>query len=248
MAGLRKQFRRIKQSALKYSYRDNRCDSSFNWNWKQVRINRIAIINLVVSRYRDCAYLEIGCDGDEVFNSIPCNNKTGVDPNRGGTLRMTSDQFFLSNPDKFDVIYIDGLHTYEQVHKDVANAMRALKPGGRVLLHDLLPHNWVEAHVPRIAMGSWTGDVWKVAFELAQTAGVEFKIVKADNGVGIFGITGSNPILADLSEKLGEAQFSYLYGNVSQLPLVEWDEAREWILETWGLQGASIHAQHTAAG
>ncbi len=230
MAGLRKEWRRSKERILKYRYRNNSCDSTFRWNWKQVPINRIAIINLVVSRYKDCAYLEIGCDRDEVFHSIPCNNKTGVDPNRGGTLRLTSDQFFSQNSDKFDVIFIDGLHTYGQVHKDVANSISALKPGGWVLLHDLLPNHWVEAHVPRIAMGSWTGDVWKVAFELAKTAGVEFKIVKADNGVGIFRVAGTAPSLSDLSATLDNAQFSYLHQNIGQLPLIEWRDAREWIL------------------
>ncbi len=160
---------------------------------------------------------------------MPADNKVGVDPNRGGTIKTTSDEFFLSNKDKFDVIYIDGLHTYEQVHKDVANAMRFLKPGGSVVLHDLLPHDWVEAHVPRIAMGSWTGDVWKVAFELAQTPGVEFKIVKVDNGVGVFRITSGSPTLADRASELGQAQFSYLYENIAKLPLIEWDEARAWI-------------------
>jgi SAM-dependent methyltransferase len=229
MAGFRKTLRRTKESALKLAYRDHHCASSFSWNWKQTPINRIAVVNLAVAKFPNCSYLEIGCDRNEVFDSVPAEKKVGVDPNRGGTIKTTSDAFFQSNKDKFDVIYIDGLHTYEQVHKDVANAMRALKPGGLAILHDLLPHDWVEAHVPRIAMGSWTGDVWKVAFELARTAGVEFKIVKVDNGVGVFRMTGSDPILADRAGDLGAAQFSFLYENISKLPLVEWNEARDWI-------------------
>ncbi len=229
MAGLRKTLRRTKQSALKFAYREHRCGSSFSWNWKRTPINRIAVVNLAAAKFPTCSYLEIGCDRDEVFDSVPVDKKVGVDPNRGGTIKTTSDAFFRSNKDRFDVIYIDGLHTYEQVHKDVANAMRCLNPGGWVILHDLLPHDWVEAHVPRIAMGSWTGDVWKVAFELAETPGVEFKIVKVDNGVGVFRIMGGEPALADRAGDLGAAQFAYLYENVARLPLVEWSEAQAWI-------------------
>jgi SAM-dependent methyltransferase len=232
MAGLRKTLRKTKQAALEFAYREHRCDSSFTWNWRATPINRIAVVNLVATKFPACAYLEIGCDRNEVFNSVPVDRKVGVDPNRGGTIKTTSDAFFQSNRDRFDVIYIDGLHTYEQVHKDVANAMRCLNPGGWVILHDLLPHNWIEAHVPRIAMGSWTGDVWKVAFELIETPGVEFRIVKVDNGVGVFRVKGDAPKLADRAGELAAAQFSYLYENVGRLPLVEWREAQAWIRAT----------------
>ncbi|MBV8471985.1 MAG: class I SAM-dependent methyltransferase [Hyphomicrobiales bacterium] len=232
MAGLKKTLRKTKQAALEFAYRQNRSDEAFAWNWRATPINRIAVVNLAAAKFADCAYLEIGCDRNEVFNSVPVDKKVGVDPNRGGTIRTTSDAFFATNKERFDVIYIDGLHTYEQVHKDVANAMGCLNTGGWVILHDLLPHNWIEAHVPRIAMGSWTGDVWKVAFELIETAGVEFKIVKVDNGVGVFRITGAAPKLEDRSGELGEAQFAYLHENIGRLPLVEWREAQAWIRGT----------------
>ncbi len=209
-------------------FKSHASDRSFNWRWKDTPINRIAVINWIVGN-GDCAYLEIGCDRNEVFHSVPASRKVGVDPNRGGTVRTTSDEFFAGNRDKFDVVFIDGLHTYEQVHKDVANAMRALDKGGWVVLHDLLPHDWIEAHVPRITAGSWTGDVWKVAFELAATDGVEFKIVKVDNGVGVFRLVGEAPELRDDSAILANAQFEYLHANIGDLPLADWAEARGWI-------------------
>jgi hypothetical protein len=229
MAGFRKTLRKTKQAALEFAYREHRSHESFVWNWRATPINRIAVVNLAAAKFPACAYLEIGCDRNEVFNSVPVDRKVGVDPNRGGTIKTTSDAFFQSNTDRFDVIYIDGLHTYEQVHKDVANAMRCLNSGGWVILHDLLPHNWIEAHVPRIAMGSWTGDVWKVAFELIETPGVEFNIVKVDNGVGVFRLPGGAASLANRADTLSAAQFSYLHQNIGRLPLVEWSQARDWI-------------------
>jgi len=83
--------------------------------------------------------------------------------------------------------------------------------------------------VPRIAMGSWTGDVWKVAFELVASPSIDFRIVKVDNGVGVFRLRGGDPRLADRAGELAGAQFSYLYDNVGRLPLIAWSEAQAWI-------------------
>ena len=90
---------------------------------------RHAFINKAISKFIDCKYLEIGVSNNDVFNSIPLQleNKFGVDPNKGGNFRMTSDQFFQRNPDlKFDVIFIDGLHEYEQCQKDCINSINQL--------------------------------------------------------------------------------------------------------------------------
>jgi len=54
-------------------------------------------------------------------------NKIGVDPERGGNIRMTSDHFFKVNKSKFDVIFIVGLHTFEQARRDVLNSIKVLK-------------------------------------------------------------------------------------------------------------------------
>ena len=71
------------------------------------------------SKFNDCKYLEIGCQNDLCFNSIITNNKIGVDPNAGGTIKTTSDDFFNNNEDFYDVIFIDGLHEYDQCRKDI---------------------------------------------------------------------------------------------------------------------------------
>ena len=71
---------------------------------------RHAFINKAISKFKNCKYLEIGVDDNDVFNSIPLKmeNKFGVDPCKGGNFRMTSDEFFKNYPNlKFDVIFID---------------------------------------------------------------------------------------------------------------------------------------------
>jgi hypothetical protein len=99
------------------------------------------------------------------------------------------------------VVLIDGLHTYDQVRRDVINSIKFLKPGG-CALHDMLPRTWIEDHVPIVSSEAWTGDVWKVAFELSKTEGIDFKIIKIDNGIGVLRLTNNTTSLVDLTNEL----------------------------------------------
>jgi predicted O-methyltransferase YrrM len=62
--------------------------------------------------------------------------KVGSDP-RVTKLKMTSDEFFLTNIQQFDFIYVDGDHTASQVAIDGINAFRFLKVGGTIAFDDL---------------------------------------------------------------------------------------------------------------
>ena len=94
-------------------------------------------------------YLEIGCFKDDVFSNIIINNKVGVDPISGGNVRSTSDVFFKNNKKNFDIIFIDGLHHYKQVKKDIENSLLFLNEHGIVVLHDTLPRNYIEQATPQ---------------------------------------------------------------------------------------------------
>lgn len=200
-----------------------------DWNWKGTNFNRVALLNVLAARNPTAAYLEIGCFKNDLFDSIPLPVKVGVDPVQGGTVRATSDAFFATNTQKFDLIFIDGLHTYDQVHRDVANALKAINPGGWIAMHDMLPSNAMEQHEPFPEIAAWVGGGWKVAFELLQTQGVDFKIVKIDHGVGVIRVLNPGSELADLSGQLSGPQFPYYYENYTRLPLASWDEALPWL-------------------
>ena len=86
--------------------------------------------------------------------------KVGVDPYSGGNFRGTSDEFFSKNNEKFDCIFIDGLHEYEQVCRDISNSLKILNKNGIILLHDCLPSTINQQAVPRYK-AVWNGDVWK---------------------------------------------------------------------------------------
>ena len=87
--------------------------------------SRQAIVQKIIDYKNYNSYLEIGTFHNELFNHINCDTKVGVDPVSGGTIRKTSDQFFKDNIQKFDCIFIDGLHYYSQVKKDIQNSKLA---------------------------------------------------------------------------------------------------------------------------
>lgn len=156
-------------------------DLGFNWSNKPRRSN---LINSLIKNYNYRFYLEIGCADNKCFNKIDCAYKVGVDPARGGTIRKTSDDFFSTNTDKFDCIFIDGLHEYAQVRKDILNSVEHLNENGVILLHDCLPST-INAHAVPREQGLWNGDVWRAIVEARTYADIDTCVCLIDQGVGI---------------------------------------------------------------
>ncbi len=220
----------MKEARLARRYAHNRHAGRFDYDWDAARYNRIAIVNLLLSSAPKGRYLEIGCAGDTLFDSVMAAEKVGVDPVRGGTHRMTSDAFFAGAVgEPFDVIFIDGLHLYPQVRRDLVNALAHLKPGGWIAMHDMLPRDWLEEHVPQIRSRGWTGDGWKTAFELAASPEIAFRLMAIDYGVAVVRPRTPGAGLADLSSTLLDKRFGYLHDNIARLPLVDYEAGRAWI-------------------
>ena len=128
------------------------------------------------------SYLEIGTfNKDHNFNKIQALVKTCVDPDpkANANYQMTSDEFFAQNRNRFDVIFIDGFHTGEQVQKDFDNSLQVLSPNGFIVLHDCNPHKESITHVPRDS-GEWCGDVFKFACTLKDYKGIKFRTIDMD--------------------------------------------------------------------
>ena len=201
----------------------------FNIDWTGKKFNRIALMSELTRRIslsREVIYLEIGCAGDKLFQSVNVKKKTGVDPFSGGTHRMTSDDYFAESNDIVNLVFVDGLHEYQQVWRDVQNALSRLEVGGYIALHDMLPRNWVEANVPCIKQGPWTGDVWKIAFDLMATDGINFNILNIDFGVGVVCKLQDRVQLAKNS-KLDHVDFLWYSNNRKNLPIIEYEEFLE---------------------
>lgn len=156
--------------------------------------NRTDLINYIINRYNLKSYLELGVQHRVNFDKIKCQYKLGVDPEAKGKdiFTMTSDEFFeqdlseligcdLGEVVKFGIIFIDGMHTAEQVKKDFESALFHLEDNGFIVLHDCLPDREEYTHVPR-ATKIWYGDVYKFAMTLPSYEGIDFITWKEDCG------------------------------------------------------------------
>ena len=202
-------------------YLNHFVSTKLDYKWENSNYDRIVIINKIANKIKAKKYLEIGCDLNQVFNKIQCENKTGVDPLRGGTIKDTSDNFFKGNTDKFDLIFIDGLHTYDQILKDFENSFNCLNDGGYIIMHDLMPRTWLEEHVPRIS-NNWCGNVWKLSFLLKDIKEHDYKLILTDFGLGIFRKKNYKIKMNGLSYK--NLNFKYFINNYKFLPLIERDQ------------------------
>lgn len=146
------------------------------------------IINLLIKKINAKKYLEIGIYKGINFTSINCDYKVGVDPdlNTIATHHMTSDEFFKQNTEIFDIIFIDGLHYFEQVLRDIINSLDILNPGGYIICHDMNPEKKEYQVIPRTSNPPWTGDCWKAFVTLRQISeNLEMFVVNTDYGCGI---------------------------------------------------------------
>jgi len=56
--------------------------------------------------------------------------------------RTTSDEYFINNQYKFDLIYIDGNHLYDFVQKDISNSLDHISNDGIIVLDDYKLKGW----------------------------------------------------------------------------------------------------------
>ena len=186
--------------------------------------SRKEVIQATINRKQYKAYLEIGCFHNELFDSIKCEKKVGVDPYSGGTLRKTSDDFFSKNKETFDCIFIDGLHIYQQVKKDIFNSIKSLNQNGVIFIHDCLPNNVFDQAVPRCKY-VWNGDVWKAIVEFRTLDYVDTYTCYADMGIGVI-LKNKNKNKLEIGIKdFSKLKFSDYFKNFKEyMNIVEYSE------------------------
>lgn len=154
------------------------------------------ILNHLIKKHQFRRYLEIGALRRECFDKIECSIKWCVDPAKNDVdydFNMTSDEFFSQNKSRFDLIFIDGLHSAEQVERDIVNSFTFLNQGGRVVLHDCNPPN-IDFHQYFLC-----GTVWKAIYRLrTRRNDMMLHVVDTDYGVGVIS-RGSAELIADFN-------------------------------------------------
>mgnify|MGYP005997114735 CR=1 FL=1 len=182
---------------------------------------RFEIVQELITLKNFKSYLEIGTFKDELFNYIKCEKKVGVDPVSGGNIRETSDNYFKNTKDKFDLIFIDGLHVYAQVKKDINNSLNILNEGGIVMMHDCMPRDYYYQAVPRSQL-NWNGDTWKAFLEIRSNENFDSYCCYADEGIGVI-LKRKNKNLLNLKIKnFKKIKFNdYVDNYIEYLNLIE---------------------------
>ena len=177
-------------------------------------MTRIEIIRRSLAAVGGRRYLEIGVKEGICFRAIDAETKVAVDPRFAfrpplrGRLRTalrrtsgelyfptTSDSFFARHGSRlapFDVVFVDGLHTAEQAHRDIVNALELLGADGIVVVHDCNPQSaaaaaptLVEAARTDGFVGDWNGDVYRAIIRLRTRDDLVTSVLDTDQGVAL---------------------------------------------------------------
>ena len=152
-----------------------------------ILINQLSLQNNLQSKY-----LEIGVESGRTLQDVKIRKKFAVDPYfhfntmfQGQTYRFhktDSDTFFkkISNTSHmFEIIFLDGLHTYEQTYKDLQNSIKFVSKNSIIIVDDTIPNDESSSlpdqnacYEMRKSQGNahdlrWHGDVYKVICALS---------------------------------------------------------------------------------
>jgi hypothetical protein len=199
---------------------------------------------------RPAVYVEIGVDAGRTLNlARPPTLAIGVDPAApaGGSFAaetrlaaLESDVFFRSGRAEvelagrpIDLAFVDGLHHFEQVLRDLAHVERRARPDSVVLLHDCLPLDAATSSRER-RTGFWSGDVWKVLPVLAEHRPDLDVFVIPCYPTGLAVVTRLDPssrVLEELAEEIAEEWRGREWqdeGGNPRLPVIEndWEAVR----------------------
>ena len=75
---------------------------------------------------------------NKVYENFKYNLNLGGRNENVNFLKTNSDDFFKNNKNHYNLIYIDGLHHYEQVKKDFINSFNFLENNGYIICDDFM--------------------------------------------------------------------------------------------------------------
>jgi hypothetical protein len=179
-------------------------------------MTRTELINGLIQKNDYKTYLEIGVNSPAQpgYNWVGVNVpvKHGVDPNVDTTYKVTSDEFFEKHASqKYDIVFVDGLHLHEQVYRDITNSLNFLNENGVIVVHDCNPVTEITQRRER-ASDAWHGDVWKAIVQLRmENPDLEIHTVNTDEGCGI--IKKGKQELLKINEGENCYEYSFLEKN-----------------------------------
>ena len=205
-------------------------------------INKTIVLQDIINHLNAIVYLEIGVFEGSNFIKINAPKKIAVDPliifsknfqqrfaSKNMYFEMSSDEFFNKKQnilikEGLDVVFIDGLHTYEQSLKDILNSLTYLNENGVIVMHDCNPPHEAAAY-PASSLehalslnlpgwnGLWYGDIWKTILHLRTTRkDLEIFVLNCDCGLGIISKGEQKNRLKDSLESI----INYTYKDLKE--------------------------------
>lgn len=203
--------------------------------------NRTSLIIYLFNKYKYKSYLEIGHGQGHNWRHMGfIENKKCVDPFMGPppVIRKTSDSFFEENKDTYDLIFIDGDHSAEQVYKDVINSLKFLNENGIILTHDNSPPE------KKHEINSTCGTSWRTIPLLRTRQDLDICTFNSDLGIGmikkrknsnIFSVDKNDEMWTAISQASEEPDFNLFQyewldrRRVEILNLLDIEEMFKWI-------------------
>lgn len=187
-------------------------------------ISRPEAINQFLALFDAPSYLEIGVSEGETFFAVKAQRKVAVDPkfrfpfdraikeNASCTFHEVASDIYFSDwigpSEVFQVIYLDGLHTFEQTLRDFTNAIRFLAPDGVIIIDDIVPNSYQSGLPDQLDSvrvkkfigdldHSWMGDTYKLVFFIeAFFPTFELRTIADNHGQGV--VWRANPVRRDI--------------------------------------------------
>lgn len=219
-------------------------------------MKRTTLIQEIIKKKNYSSYLEIGCQYGMSFLPTVCRNKIAVDPSfdiplkrklkwllknptniRNRYFEETSDDFFskrkneLQKTGKLDIVFVDGLHTFEASLKDVLNSLNYLSEDGIIIMHDCFPPHKAGAvpaknydHAAGMNLegwtGEWCGDVWKSIVYLKRIFKdkADVFVINTDYGLGVVKLKEKFSTTFQLDKKIFDEVNQITYDEMMKNP------------------------------
>jgi methyltransferase family protein len=216
------------------------------------RMPRHEVVQGLLALFEAPRYLEIGVAKGVTFHAVRAAEKVAVDPRFGFDVgaaqaanrearyfEVTSDHYFgqiVAPDERFDLVYLDGLHTAEQTLRDLLNALSYLEPVGIVVIDDVKPVTALAAIPERATfarvrdyLGSrdraWMGDVYKVVYFVDTfLQQLSYRTVAENHGQAVVWQQRRGQVRPRTIQEVGTQSFEQLVTDLDTLRITPYEE------------------------
>lgn len=122
----------------------------------------------------------------------------------------------ISAGKKYDVIFVDSFHTFEQSKIDIENAVRLVSANGAIVIHDCAPIRF-ETATPYYIAGEWYGHTYKALLHFRISCALNMCVVDTDFGCGVIHMSEPSNAITTAQTLDQVSEWSYYAANRKEL-------------------------------